>query len=176
MQLLQAGTVISPASSSCFPRLYIIKIPTQVSAAYWTRGMPGCAHKSAQVSASEIWPQPTTALQHKDIQWEHEEEVLTREDEGCNGPVGVLEAHTRSSDSPGDGHNSLLLADDTLVQCLLHLDQALALIAGHLQTTSGSAQSMHLPSLICRLTYQRHSSFLSLVHAIIQACQATSQS
>ena len=39
---------------------------------------------------------------------------------------------TRPPDGPRDGHDCLLLPDDAVVQRLLHLDQALALVTAHL--------------------------------------------
>mmetsp|Transcript_26776 Transcript_26776/g.58372 ORF Transcript_26776/g.58372 Transcript_26776/m.58372 type:complete len:1072 (-) Transcript_26776:90-3305(-) len=56
----------------------------------------------------------------------------TCEDEGGNGPVGVLQADTSTANGAADGGHGLLLANHAAVQHLLHLDQALSLIRGHL--------------------------------------------
>jgi hypothetical protein len=52
----------------------------------------------------------------------------SREDEGSNGTIGVLQTHTGTADSSADGHYGLFLANDSLVQGFLHLDQPLTLI------------------------------------------------
>lgn len=43
-----------------------------------------------------------------------------------------LHTHSSSSNGSADGHNSLLLSNDTSVKGFLHLDQLLALITGNL--------------------------------------------
>src|SRR5262249_39212817 len=63
-----------------------------------------------------------------------------REDEAADGPLGVLDARTALPHRPGDGDNRLVLADDVLVQLVLHAQEALGLVladldqrhAGHL--------------------------------------------
>ena len=47
------------------------------------------------------------------------------EDERADGPLGVLEAGARPPHGAGDGVDGLVLADDALVQRVLHLQQAL---------------------------------------------------
>ena len=50
-----------------------------------------------------------------------------QEDERADRPVRVLEPGARAADGVGDGLDRLVLADDALVQPLLHLEQLLPL-------------------------------------------------
>mmetsp|Transcript_870 Transcript_870/g.2578 ORF Transcript_870/g.2578 Transcript_870/m.2578 type:complete len:743 (+) Transcript_870:2502-4730(+) len=56
----------------------------------------------------------------------------SRENERCNRPVGVLQANSCPSDGLRDGNHGLLLADDPVVEGILHLQEPLALVARHL--------------------------------------------
>ena len=56
----------------------------------------------------------------------------TEEDERTDRPLRVLETGTAAADSIGDGGDSLVLADDTLVEFLLEVEQLLALALQHL--------------------------------------------
>src|SRR5207247_6516600 len=51
----------------------------------------------------------------------------TEEDERADGTVRVLATGARPSQSAPDGLDSFLLADDTLVQTLFHVDELLGL-------------------------------------------------
>jgi hypothetical protein len=53
--------------------------------------------------------------------------VGAQEQEGADGPLGVL-SPTRPADGPADGGHGLVLADDPLVEDVLHLHQARALV------------------------------------------------
>ena len=52
------------------------------------------------------------------------------EDERADGPLGILEPGTSPADRPRDGVDGLLLADDPLVQRVLHVQQPLRLLLG----------------------------------------------
>mmetsp|Transcript_24617 Transcript_24617/g.41127 ORF Transcript_24617/g.41127 Transcript_24617/m.41127 type:complete len:578 (+) Transcript_24617:1095-2828(+) len=54
------------------------------------------------------------------------------EDEGSDGPVGVLQANARATDRTGDRDDCLLLSDDARVEGLLHLQQLHGLVGGNL--------------------------------------------
>ena len=49
-----------------------------------------------------------------------------QEDERADGPLGVLQAGARAADGLGDGDDGLVLADDPLVQLVLHAEAASA--------------------------------------------------
>ena len=51
----------------------------------------------------------------------------TEEDERADRPVGVLKPRARTAQRVRDGRDGLVLADDPLVQALLHVDQLLGL-------------------------------------------------
>ena len=53
-----------------------------------------------------------------------------QEDEAADGPARVLEPGARPAHGVGDGRDGLVLADDALVQALLHVDE-LGLLALH---------------------------------------------
>ena len=53
-----------------------------------------------------------------------------QEDEGADRPLGILQAGARAADGLGDRVDRLVLADDALVQRLLHLQQALGFLLG----------------------------------------------
>mmetsp|Transcript_23841 Transcript_23841/g.51864 ORF Transcript_23841/g.51864 Transcript_23841/m.51864 type:complete len:266 (-) Transcript_23841:1951-2748(-) len=52
----------------------------------------------------------------------------TAEDEGRNGPLGILQPRTCTSHRLRDGHHSLLLPDDPVVQGILQMNQTHGLI------------------------------------------------
>ena len=52
------------------------------------------------------------------------------EQEGADGPLGVLQTHTAAADGLGHGGHSLVLTHHPLMQSLLQLQQALALVLG----------------------------------------------
>mmetsp|Transcript_3026 Transcript_3026/g.11268 ORF Transcript_3026/g.11268 Transcript_3026/m.11268 type:complete len:911 (+) Transcript_3026:148-2880(+) len=56
----------------------------------------------------------------------------SREDEGRDGAVGVLETRARAANGAGAGDDSLLLADEARVKRLLHVHELVALVRGHL--------------------------------------------
>ena len=51
-----------------------------------------------------------------------------QEDERADRSLGILQAGARAADGPRDGVDRLLLPDDTLVERVLHLEQALGLL------------------------------------------------
>ena len=53
-----------------------------------------------------------------------------QEQEGADGPLGVLQTHTAAADGLGHGGHSLVLTHHPLMQSLLQLQQALALVLG----------------------------------------------
>ena len=61
----------------------------------------------------------------------------TQEEEAADGPLGVAEAGAGATDGVGHGDDGLLLADDALVQPILHVEQPLGLLLQEL--TGGDA-------------------------------------
>ena len=51
-----------------------------------------------------------------------------KEQEGANGPLGILQSHTAAADGAGHGGNCLILPHNTLLQGLLQLQKARALV------------------------------------------------
>ena len=54
----------------------------------------------------------------------------TEEQKAANGALGVLQAHAATADGPGDRFYSLVLTHHTLVEDILHVQQALPLVLG----------------------------------------------
>ena len=55
------------------------------------------------------------------------------EEEAADGALGVLEAGAGAADRLGDGDDGLLLADDAAVDVLLHVQETLDLLDGHVR-------------------------------------------
>ena len=56
----------------------------------------------------------------------------TKEDEGAYRTLGVLESDSAAADRLGNSGHCLVLTDDALVENLLHVEQAVALLLGEL--------------------------------------------
>ena len=66
------------------------------------------------------------------------------EDERAAGTLGVLQAGTGTPDRPGERLDGLLLADDALVQLVLHLEQPGRLLLGELHDRDAGRHGEHL--------------------------------
>mmetsp|Transcript_39172 Transcript_39172/g.91815 ORF Transcript_39172/g.91815 Transcript_39172/m.91815 type:complete len:230 (+) Transcript_39172:668-1357(+) len=69
------------------------------------------------------------------------------EDEGCDGPLGILQPCTGTAHGLCDGYDSLLLANHTLVQRILQVDQPHGLIGSyflHRHLCPGRYHSCHI--------------------------------
>ena len=58
--------------------------------------------------------------------------VGPQEQEGADGPVGILQAGARTPHGIGDGDDRLVLADDPPAQRIFHMEELLALALQHL--------------------------------------------
>ena len=58
---------------------------------------------------------------------------------------------TCSPDGSADGHNSLFLANDPVVKCLLHFDELLTFITAHLLNWNACKRDSMLTSLSIKL-------------------------
>src|SRR5829696_1447674 len=56
----------------------------------------------------------------------------TEEDKRATGPIRVFDTGERAADGAGDGLDGLILPDDTAVQLVLHLQELLGFLLGHL--------------------------------------------
>ena len=66
------------------------------------------------------------------------------EDERPAGTLRVLQAGTGTPDRPGERLDGLLLADDALVQLVLHLEQPGGLLLGELHDRDAGRDGEHL--------------------------------
>ena len=66
------------------------------------------------------------------------------EDERAAGPLRVLETGPGAADRLGHGGDGALLADDPLVQLVLHVDELLGLLLGELVDRDAGPQAEHL--------------------------------
>ena len=84
------------------------------------------------------WYSDMSSLHHRPLVVEHElrerpgelglaDARRAEEDEGADRPVRILEPRARAAKRVRDGFDSLFLADDTLVESLLHVDELLDL-------------------------------------------------
>ena len=72
----------------------------------------------------------------------------TSEDEGTGRTVRILEACTRASNSPRDCLDCVLLADDALVQLVLHVDEPGRFLLGELEHGDAGPVGQHLGDLL----------------------------
>ncbi len=70
------------------------------------------------------------------------------EDERADGALGVLEAGAGAANGLGDGVDGLVLADDTLVQRVLHLQQPLGLLLGDARDRDAGPQRHDLGDVL----------------------------
>ena len=70
------------------------------------------------------------------------------EDEGTCGTLGILETHSGATNGAGQGGDSLILADNPLVQLLLHTQELLGLGLSQLEDRDACGRGDHLGDYI----------------------------
>ena len=71
-----------------------------------------------------------------------------QEQEGADGPLGVLQTHTAAANSLGHGGHGIVLTHHTLVELLLQLQQAHGLILGQAGDGNTGPAGHHLGDVI----------------------------
>src|SRR5207344_992300 len=72
----------------------------------------------------------------------------SEEDERARGSLGVLQASARAADRLADRRDRVLLADDPLVELVLHAEQLLGLLLGELEDGDAGPGGEHLGDLL----------------------------
>ncbi len=72
----------------------------------------------------------------------------SQEDEGTGGPFGILEPGPGPANRLGDRHDGVVLADDALVQLVLHVEQLGGLLLGEPVHRDAGPLGEHLGDLL----------------------------